>query len=592
MFVDASHSRSIAGLKRQNTFSMGQVGAALVKGDNAIDTPPKRVAKDLLSALTGGRKEAGSPVPRTAKGSSSIQQLRDVSEIAPSAKLMRYSVVGEMKLYQKIWMTLDDPCYVNLEAPGCMKNLASHYAYFSIFLILLSSTTFTLQDEIGCVLKHDVSVDPVTYDYGHDFVTAENCKDWETVWSSVEVFAVVCFSLELLLRFLTSPDRWLFLQGSFNWIDFMAVLPFYLETVVVAVRTAEAAAALADGTGGNSTALADGSDEDDPVLTALRVLRVLRLARVFKLLKMGNASASLQLVSATAGAALADSFKILVALLMVTVICMIVFAAALSQFEPGTDYTRGPEYCEDACSEPAAWFLSITRTCWWSLVTLTGVGYGDEYPMWAVGRVIAMICATVGILIVAVPIEVIGRYFGQHFQRHNYSRAMEDECEIDGLLDIPVFFKKLQLLGKQGLLKVKTPANIGEVQAMVARYDGKGDCKLEHDEWAAMIQDVVSIRGDWEGCAMRKTVENVYQIKDELEALREEIKQVHIRRQEQIQELCAIARQKYPNGIPKGGILSKGKRPARLSPVPMHAPVAGRPVAIKGQTGEEALVAG
>ena len=111
MFVDASHSRSIAGLKRQNTFSMGQVGAALVKGDNAIDTPPKRVAKDLLSALTGGRKEAGSPVPRTAKGSSSIQQLRDVSEIAPSAKLMRYSVVGEMKLYQKIWMTLDDPCY-------------------------------------------------------------------------------------------------------------------------------------------------------------------------------------------------------------------------------------------------------------------------------------------------------------------------------------------------------------------------------------------------------------------------------------------------------------------------------------------------
>ena len=47
-----------------------------------------------------------------------------------------------------------------------------------------------------------------------------------------------------------------------------------------------------------------------------------------------------------------------------------------------------------------------------------GRGYGDEYPMYAMGRIIAMICATVGILIVAVPIEVIGRYFGQHFQRH------------------------------------------------------------------------------------------------------------------------------------------------------------------------------
>lgn len=405
-----------------------------------------------LSRRTRDRANSPTTVPRTAKGSSSIQQLKNVTDIAPSLELMRYRVTSKMPFYQKLWMTLDDPCYVNLEAPGKLKHLANYYAFFSIFLILLSSTTFTLQSEINCVLKHDYSSlqssgqgEPdAPMDYGHSFVTADNCKAWETLWTAVEIFAVTCFTLELVLRFATSPNKRIFVNGVFNWIDLMAILPFFIETIVIAVRNSEAPAAssaLSNGTlEANGSQLASEGEETDPVLLVLRVLRVLRLARVFKLLKMGNASASIQLVSATAGAALADSFKILVALLMVTIISMIVFAAALAQFEPGTDYLSGG---------PSSWFLSITRTCWWSLVTLTGVGYGDEYPMYAMGRIIAMICATVGILIVAVPIEVIGRYFGQHFQRHTYSRAMEDECEQEGLLDIPLFYKKLQLLGKQ-----------------------------------------------------------------------------------------------------------------------------------------------
>ena len=416
-----------------------------------------RVAQISQHVARRVRERGNSPstVPRTAKGSSSIQQMKNMVDIMPSFTLLRYRVSSKMPLYQKVWMTLDDPCYVNHDAPGPFKKLANYYAFFSIFLILFSSTTFTLQSEINCVKKHDYSSplstgqgDPdAPMEYGHSFVTDETCKSWEAAWAGVEVFAVTCFTLELLLRFATSPNRRAFMRSAFNWIDLLAIAPFFLETIVMGVRSSAssggaAVSALNASLNGTLGGAAAGEKEVDPVLQTLQVLRVLRLARVFKLLKMGNASASLQLVSATAGAAMADSFKILVALLMVTVICMIVFAAALAQFEPGSNYLadRG---------DPAGWFLSITRTCWWSLVTLTGVGYGDEYPMWAAGRMIAMICATVGILIVAVPIEVIGRYFGQHFQRHTYSRAMEDECEANGLLDIPLFYEKLKLLGKQ-----------------------------------------------------------------------------------------------------------------------------------------------
>lgn len=534
------------------------------------------------------RERSNSPktVPRAAKGSSSIQQLKDMVDLEPKFKLMRYPVRREMPLYQKVWMTLDDPCYVNHDAPGGFKKLSSYYAYFSIFLILFSSTTFTLQSEINCMLKHDYSSplsqgqgDPdAPRGYGHSFVTAENCATWDATWAAIEVFAVTCFTLELLLRFATAPDKRVFLQSGFNWIDLMAVAPFFLESIVMGVRNSASSSSVAVAAlnaTSNGTLAAGGSDGDvDPVLQTLQVLRVLRLARVFKLLKMGNASASLQLVSATAGAALADSFKILLALLMVTVICMIVFAAALAQFEPGSNYLA-PR------SDSTGWFLSITRTCWWSLVTLTGVGYGDEYPMFAVGRIIAMICATVGILIVAVPIEVIGRYFGQHFQRHTYSRAMEDECEQEGQLDIPLFYEKLKLLGKQGLLKVNVPETIEELREVVARYDGKGDCMLEHDEWAALIDDVVAMRGDWEGCAMRKTADLMMQTFEDVGLLKQELKMVCQRRSDQLQELCQLAKERRQKlGLPAGVPITPQHRPRHAAApvsIPVLAPVASKP---------------
>jgi len=494
--------------------------------------------KDKLR-VSGGRKSPssrrGSP-PRAAKGSASIAKQREVEDLTASrVGLMRYRVHPSMRAREKVWMTLDDPAFIN--DGGSVPHLATWYAYFSIFLILFSSTALILQDELNCTPK----VEPGALDgpsSGHAFVTAANCASWEAAWRVIEVATVVCFTVELLARFGTAPDRRRFARGLFNWVDLLAVLPFYIEEVALAVRAANAPPE------GTASAAAAGTDDTDTLLTALSVLRVLRLARVFKLLKMGSASESLQLVASTAGAAMADSSALLVALLMVTLISMVVFSAALAQFEPGTDYTAPP-------SEPAAWFLSVTRSCWWSMVTLTGVGYGDEYPMHALGRGIAVVCATVGIIIVAVPIEVIGRYFGQHFQRHVYSRQMESECEVDGRLNVPVLLAKLQRLGRQGLLKVATPDDAGAIEALVDSYDGKGDRRLEHDEWAALIDDVVSHRGDWEGCALRRTVDYLDDAKDDVARAHELLDAAFHRQNEQHAELVRLVKARYPNGVPR-----------------------------------------
>lgn len=40
---------------------------------------------------------------------------------------------------------------------------------------------------------------------------------------------------------------------------------------------------------------------------------------------------------------------------------------------------------------------------YWSICTLTSVGYGDIYPISDIGRVVSMISALVGIAIIALP---------------------------------------------------------------------------------------------------------------------------------------------------------------------------------------------
>ena len=62
-------------------------------------------------------------------------------------------------------------------------------------------------------------------------------------------------------------------------------------------------------------------------------------------------------------------------------------------------------------------FSSIPAAMWWSIITLTTVGYGDVAPVTSSGRIIAGLIAILGIGMFALPAGILGTGFLEELQQ-------------------------------------------------------------------------------------------------------------------------------------------------------------------------------
>jgi len=77
---------------------------------------------------------------------------------------------------------------------------------------------------------------------------------------------------------------------------------------------------------------------------------------------------------------------------------------------------------------PGSNIHTLGESLWWSLVTVTTVGYGDKYPVSAGGRGVAVVLMLTGIGLVGVLSTTVASYFvGQ--------RAEADMTELHRRLD-------------------------------------------------------------------------------------------------------------------------------------------------------------
>ena len=75
-------------------------------------------------------------------------------------------------------------------------------------------------------------------------------------------------------------------------------------------------------------------------------------------------------------------------------------------------------------------FGSIPEAMWWSIITLTTVGYGDVSPITPLGKMMAGIIAIMGIGMFALPAGILGSGFLDEIQKRNRENRTCPHCGL------------------------------------------------------------------------------------------------------------------------------------------------------------------
>lgn len=176
-----------------------------------------------------------------------------------------------------------------------------------------------------------------------------------SLFFTLELIFTGLFTFEYLLRILVSPKPLKYMGSYLGIIDLLGILPFYLSLVYAGYHYFV-------------------------VFRLLRMLRVFRILRLFRFIKESE-----QLFSALR----ASSYKILV-FASVVLTLVIVLGTLMYVVEGGQ-----------------GGFSSIPQSIYWTIVTITTVGYGDITPQTGLGKWIASLIMLCGYAIIAVPTGIV-----------------------------------------------------------------------------------------------------------------------------------------------------------------------------------------
>lgn len=198
-------------------------------------------------------------------------------------------------------------------------------------------------------------------------------EKYQNEFSLFNTFSVVIFTLEYVARIWVSIEsptldkatpiksRIKYILSPVSLIDFLAIAPFYLSFIFAI---------------------------DLRYLRMLRMLRLLKLAHYFKGLRLFIDVLRNELPSIGAAVIIMSVLVILSASVMYSV-----------------EHDAQPDV-----------FDSIPSAIWWSVVTMTTVGYGDVTPVTFLGKFISIFIMLLGVGIVALPAAMLAAKFGDELR--------------------------------------------------------------------------------------------------------------------------------------------------------------------------------
>jgi len=201
-----------------------------------------------------------------------------------------------------------------------------------------------------------------------------------------EVFSVVVFSFEYIIRIyvsdLTHPSSsrvksaMKFVFSFYGLIDLLSITPFYLPFVIK---------------------------------IDLRFLRAMRLLRFIRILKINRYNSSLNLIWSV----IKDKKPELAITGFVTFLVLLIASYLMYYIEGEAQPDKFP---------------NVIASFWWAVATLTTVGYGDVYPITALGKFFSGLIAILGIGLVALPTALVSAGFMDKIKNSNKGSIKCPHC--------------------------------------------------------------------------------------------------------------------------------------------------------------------
>ena len=168
----------------------------------------------------------------------------------------------------------------------------------------------------------------------------------------------IIFTIEYGLRLFVVYKPLGYAKSFFGIVDLLAILPTYISLFVAGTQS-------------------------------LIIIRALRLLRVFRIFKMANYLSDSKVILR----ALRSSAPKVTVFLYFIVIVVCIFGAIMYLIE----------------GEINEQFDSIPRSIYWSIVTITTVGYGDISPISPIGQFLSSILMILGYAVIAVPTGIVSK---------------------------------------------------------------------------------------------------------------------------------------------------------------------------------------
>ncbi|XP_067095993.1 potassium voltage-gated channel subfamily D member 3 [Osmerus mordax] len=197
-------------------------------------------------------------------------------------------------------------------------------------------------------------------------------ESYTVAFFCMDTACVMIFTVEYLMRLFAAPSRYRFMHSVMSIIDVVAILPYYIGLVMT-----------------------DNEDVSGAFVT-------LRVFRVFRIFKFSRHSQGLRILGYTLKSCASELGFLLFSLTM----AIIIFATVMFYAEKGSSSSK---------------FTSIPASFWYTIVTMTTLGYGDMVPKTIAGKIFGSICSLSGVLVIALPVPVIVSNFSRIY--HQNQRA-------------------------------------------------------------------------------------------------------------------------------------------------------------------------